>query len=382
MAILLTGIPGSGKTIMVKLARELYDFNTGNPLATFSCGDALMEAASKDGYDSGSLPHLQRAVVQGYRSGVPSACALALERQKKGGATQAVVETPLTEYARKMIEDTFGDRDFDLLSQYPVEMPIERVMCAIDGPRQILKNIPRHPINFDYKNEEHRIERVLDWTHAEVKRARRLAAHYTPGKKPLIVPQGRSELVKFLLKPEAPIIYLAVPITHAKTDPLISFGIKRMRSHLQRHGIIINPIYLADQGRTEAEVEHTIYRDLELFVNQADIVVACFPKDVPSKGVEEELRHARSLGKTTVLVHPKKAESPFGRLATYQFADSEEFIGALFHGFEDQPHLQILCPKRNHPLAGVFGDAFVQPVEVVSDEELAAVAKSLEQAAG
>jgi len=384
MTILLTGAPGNKTDVLIHL-KGLYEAVFESPLATYSCGNELGDVVSRHDYNPRRLPHMRRSVVQGFRSGIPAGCALSLARQKANGAIHSVVETPLTEYSDTSIEDTFeDDRVFDVLAENPPAMPIERVVCSIDDPRQVLKRLSGSTIHHDYDTDDLKVERILQWQYEEVKKAKRLAKHYTPDKRALIVPRHEAveATIKLLVDPESPVFYTGFALTHALKNPNLMKRVEMDIFKLRFMGAVLTPIIMADVGpRTRAEEIYTIKRDYG-FVEEADVVFGIFPEDVPSKGFEDEFNHARYIGKTTVLIHPKKDRSPFGR-PTYHFTSMAEFISALYGPKEKYPELAFLVPRDAPTLASRRYDGLpICKGVAVSDEKLAALEKSLEQPAG
>ncbi len=81
--------------------------------------------------------------------------------------------------------------------------------------------------------------------------------------------------------------------------------------------------------------DQTEERDFR-FIDQSEVLVAFFPEDVPSKGVERELLHAKTTGKLIYLCHPKAtvAGGPFVVAPDFAASNREELETTLRAHFE------------------------------------------------
>ena len=120
-------------------------------------------------------------------------------------------------------------------------------------------------------------------------------------------------LEQLIWHPEIKKVYLSFPITKLITDKAAKREIERFRDRIRKFLIVFDPYASKDYDETYKRKEMkslrkkvgeaTEERDYR-FIDQADAVVAYFPKIVPSKGVDAEMNHARRTGKDIYLYSP------------------------------------------------------------------------------
>jgi hypothetical protein len=134
-------------------------------------------------------------------------------------------------------------------------------------------------------------------------------------------------------------VYLSFPITAIKTDTNARKEIEEFRDQIRGFLVVFDPYACRDYDETykrrqmkalRKEVgETTVDRDFR-FINQADAVVVYYPKKVPSKGVDSEMRHAQEIGKTIFLYCPEDlGGGPFQPPAERIEDNAERFVTML-----------------------------------------------------
>ena len=338
MTILLTGIPGSGKTGLMNIASHI----SSEPFCEVSCSRIFEKQLLRHNYNPNRVAYISPQISRAYRSLIPHECARQIGEYKEhlrlryGGeerepTPRAIIETPLTVRRHNgIMMRTFGVRDFDILSSPPAQLPISRVVSVVDDPKRIVqRNIASG--HEGYPTGEDGVRETLDWISQESDYSLAVAEHATPGMRALIIPREGSQttLSKILRNPVAPVVYLAYPITYTRGNPEARDAVDRFASELDKYCVVVRPILLADEGTSHHEEQHTIHRDLEWFVPQADFVVAYYPADVVSKGVATEVNHAIELGKHVVRIHPKEDTTVFGKRGVKQFEGPDGFFEAV-----------------------------------------------------
>ncbi len=158
-------------------------------------------------------------------------------------------------------------------------------------------------------------------------------------------PDNISELI---LNPWKPRAYLSFPITALKGDNAAQITIENFRDRIRQWLVVFDPYAIKDYDLTyqvpematiSKELgEQTEQRDFR-FIDQSEVLIAFFPKAVSSKGVEAELRHAKTTGKVIYLCYPEKTGGPFSTSPDYFASSPEEFLELLRSHFDglDRP---------------------------------------------
>jgi adenylate kinase len=155
-------------------------------------------------------------------------------------------------------------------------------------------------------------------------------------------------LAQLVLSPWKPKAYLSFPITAFKGKPdeaEVNKQIGDFRDQIRRWLVVFDPFAIKDYDLTyqvpamkeiSKELgEQTEQRDFR-FIDQSEILIAFFPQAVPSKGVEAELRHAKTTGKIIYLYYPGgPGAGPFSVVPDYAASSPEEFLELIRQHFED-----------------------------------------------
>lgn len=144
---------------------------------------------------------------------------------------------------------------------------------------------------------------------------------------------------RLIWHPEMKKVYLSFPITGILTDEEANEEVKNFRDKIRDFLVVFDPRACQDYDKTyeRAEMkalrkevgETTTERDYR-FIDQSDAVVVYYPRKVPSKGVDAEMRHAFETGKPIFLYCPETLEyGPFQPPADHVCQDPEEYIQLL-----------------------------------------------------
>lgn len=157
----------------------------------------------------------------------------------------------------------------------------------------------------------------------------------------LAVAKGEpSTLIERLVwHPEYKRVYLSFPITGILNDDAARQEIEDFRDKIREFLVVFDPYACRDydetyrreeMGALRKEVgEATVDRDFR-FIDQADAVVVYYPRKVPSKGVDSEMRHALDTGKPIYLYSPEDlGGGPFQPPADHVRKDPAGFIKLL-----------------------------------------------------
>jgi len=147
------------------------------------------------------------------------------------------------------------------------------------------------------------------------------------------------ELERIIWHPETKRVYLSFPITHIKEDEKALQEIAAFRDQIREFLIVFDPWACKDYDETyhhkemeavRAQVgDATVVRDFR-FIDQADAVVVYYPKLVPSKGVDAEMKHAFGTGKPIYQYAPEKpGGGPFAVEPNRFSSNQAEYISIL-----------------------------------------------------
>lgn len=380
--ILVTGIPGVGKSEMIQANLNLLDPNVLDPglVSTLSTGEIFRELVSRE-YRilPERVPNIEENVALAFRSALLSELLV----RRHPGARHLIVDTPLT----ILRSDTRIVRTFSMqnLMRFSEKIgKIDWVVCVIDAVPIIRKrmeakaksagHVYSHPTEKEY---------LLGWIATEVVRSQDLAEAL--GSRLLITSAEHAEtsLIKLLFDPDPILVYYGHPITNASSiikeedlmdveglrqrladlvtpgrdlrEMLDCLGVDQIKKgiddakdaltklirgkilnfgkRLEEHCVVTYPIALADGEASDADRAYTFQRDLYWFLANADAMVAYFPLVMPSKGVDREFSEAEITGKPFALVHPKPFEDkhPFKAMPPddCRFRDEREFFESL-----------------------------------------------------
>jgi len=346
--IFLSGIGGVERRDIVKRTQELGElYKPDTKIHSLSLGDSFRSVAAPFVGIEDRLIDLPDTIQRAMRSGITDKVAIKLAKYSSGD--HVVVEGPLTIVDNSgQLHNTFFNADFDVFSEPHINRQMDRFVSIVDDPTAMLKR--KEGNAYPVRDTVH----LLQWMGAEANRMSDVAYTHLGKVRSgrnigLVWSRGYSDT--FLLKlledgEDTPLVYFAYPMTHLKQDASLPKDVndsrarnKEMvnsfREELEKYCAYVNPIELADlRTTTEADRRYTAHRDLYYFVRQSPMVVAYFPADVHSTGVDAELKEATSLTKTTVLIHPAELDSkskhhPFSMTPTYHFRTADDFFAAV-----------------------------------------------------
>lgn len=148
-------------------------------------------------------------------------------------------------------------------------------------------------------------------------------------------------MARLVTEPWRPRVYLSFPISSFKgtaDEGAARQEIEEVRDTLRDWAVVFDPYAIKDYDLTyqvpemttiaKELGEQTEQRDYR-FIDQSEALVAFFPKAVTSKGVDAELRHARTTGKIIYLCYPEKTAGPFNTPPDYFASTKQEFVTLL-----------------------------------------------------
>jgi len=146
---------------------------------------------------------------------------------------------------------------------------------------------------------------------------------------------------RLIWHPEIRRVYLSFPITHfVETGDMAALEeIQHFRDRIREFLVAFDPYASKDydQALKKPEMKEIISeigdvteaKDYRL-IDQSQALVVYFPRKVPSKGVDSEMRHARRKGKRIFLYCPEElGGGPFAVSPDYYSADVDEFVAFL-----------------------------------------------------
>ncbi len=341
VTILLTGIPGVGKSALIENAQaqsaEFYERDVTN----ISLGSLVArEANGLWQTPPERIQYVDDTLQAALRSYAISEAALQLERIKSPDQ-HIIIDTPLTLMIREgaVPVNTFDATHIAKLNR---SRTIDYIITVIDNPETVAERLKESL--YPRTNDD-----LLRWMAHEVSLAKSVLGssqgfNTSQRTRHLVIPNEYSEetLTKLLNDPEPPICYFAFPITalHEKSDDspetkekkrVAREAISEFLSRLQEYCVVKVPIKIADLGATTPiEIENTVHRDKSWFVRNADFTLAFFPGEYQSTGVSEELRESIRLGKPTIVIHPQASSTDvFGIKTPLRYASAEEFFEAV-----------------------------------------------------
>ncbi len=333
--ILLTGVPGSGKSDLIETSASMVK-QLGKSVQTTDLSELVLDEAQRNWRTNDkTLPIIDYSYQQVLRSYATSEAARLLN---ESNADNQIVETPMSMFQNGIIPDTIFSRE--QVDKIDNAAPLDYVVTLIDDSQRIAEKQTGTPYPTDP-------DEVLRWIAYEVNST----ANITPHKnsrgetvRKLVMPKNNSSpsLTKMLLDETPTVTYVGFPISHLKdgsTKANLSDSEKQkareridaFKESMQEYTIPIVPIVMEDErSGKEAARLNTTYRDRHWFVKNADFMVGYFPRDVHSTGVTEELRQAKRIGTTTVLIHPDgDDEEVFGIRPTLTYRHENEFFEAI-----------------------------------------------------
>ena len=291
--ILLTGIPGTGKTGLVEITQGLAREYREQSVLSISMADLVAKAAHEQNNTPSDRicfidPELQTAL----RSGAISEAGRRLALQP---GQHAIIDTPMTMYAHggTVLDHIFTPRGISILDE---SRPLDYLVTVIEDPHVLAQRMQGLP----YPSG---ISELLQWTVAEVNATSAASKQIgnTHPTRHLIIPRNHSDetLVKLISNHHPQVCYLVRPISHLRFNAADTpeqrdqkkvhrAQIQRFQERLQEYTIVIAPMELADTGVTAEEQQHTMHRDLRWFVAASDTVIAYFPGNYVGGGVKEK----------------------------------------------------------------------------------------------
>jgi len=347
--IIVNGIPGTDKTKIVQKVQELYKDNLEKDISSISLGDMFADMAWElFKTDPKRVAYTHYSIKQALRVATIERVLNQLLNYKENKEEPLIFDTPITMYAQGGAVPNIV-RPFSDFSKLNKARNIDAIVTLIDAPEKVAERLRDTP----YAKES---DELLDWMGFEAEIAKSYAISLSQHKSTsnlvdyLVIPRQNSEisLVKLIHDYEtkdrdSTVIYAGGPISHLQDESKDSEIDKRKKAkhrkkmddftkQLQYYGVIISPIKIADISKTPKHEEHTKHRDLNYFIPYSNIFIAYFPDDYESKGTEEEMRHALTIGKPVILIHPTeqdKVNEVFRTKPTIHFENEEIFFNTI-----------------------------------------------------
>jgi hypothetical protein len=149
-----------------------------------------------------------------------------------------------------------------------------------------------------------------------------------------------SILENLIWHPDLNKVYLSFPITKLVEDPDAHKEVRDFRDSIREFLIVFDPWAIKDYDETYKRPEMKLLRP-EIgdvteerdyrFIDQADALVAYYPRNVSSKGVDAEMRYAHKTGKPIFLYKPDLGEElgPFVVPPSHSSDDPNVFLKLL-----------------------------------------------------
>ncbi len=371
VTILLTGIPGVGKTGLVETTQALSSEFYERTVQSISLGSLVArEAHGFWGSPPEGIARVDDTLQSALRGYAISETALQLS-ELGSSSRHVLIDTPLSLLIRGgfVPVNTF---DAVHIAKLHKARGIDYVVTVIDDPNAVAERLRDSP--YPTNSDE-----LLKWMAQEVSIAKSVlpsldgSLDTSERVRHLIIPRDHSEetLTKLLNDEQPPVCYFAFPISylHEKdTDPAkikeqkqkAKQVISEFIDQLQEYCVVKVPIKIADlNATTPTETEATVHRDKSWFVRNADFTLAFFPPNYKevfsddkkikgeelSTGVSEEVRESIRLGKPTIIIHPnvKQERDVFGIKTPLQYRSADEFFEAVTQSKNnDNPNDNIL----------------------------------------
>ena len=355
--LLLTGLPGTGKTELVEQTKQIAG-KLGVNVHSISLGDIFKQIVRKIGANHERPLYIDSITQDAVRSGIISRCANILTSLPRND--HVIIDAPLTLLDTYGVHsNTFDITDFKTFGE--VKKSLDLVVTLIDDEVKIAKNLDAHKFPTQP-------EKILSWTTCEISRARDIAGIYTNKNFPLVIPRenSRTSLIKLLTDYDNTTAEHPIPITYS-ARPLS--GIKKMEQKggkylataikarqaiqmlddaMQEMSVVVVPMEQADLRPSKLQAAHITHRDKNNFIRMtANNVVAHYAIDIFSSGTNDEVKVSRNdLAKLTTLIHPNADQTPFGYkeipYTAYLFKTHKEFLNAV----ASSPHKERYAPYR------------------------------------
>jgi adenylate kinase len=351
LLIICTGISGSGKKEYVKSVKEIAK-SAGKELVEVHTGDKMYKKSEELGY-----PIANGAILDTSERQLDYLRGLVFEEiiRMKDITENILVVTHACFRWHKHLTKAF---DYYYLSKLNPDLYI----TVTDTIYSIFGRLEQN----QWRGRNNLTE-LLTWRDEEEFETKTFARIQ---KKPHFL-VARSEppetLYNLIFEPKMKKGYLSYPISGAEREAIQK--VERIRDELRKNLIIFDPMAIKDvdwlslalaqkkKGKTSISIpfldydgskkeitipieefekasiflkDQTIARDYGL-IDQSDFVaVNYYDPDLPSPGVQREIRYAKDSGKPVYLYYPRDVMSPFQELdITKHFQDLNEFVGFL-----------------------------------------------------
>lgn len=320
MIILATGVSGSGKLQYFKEVKALAEKNETS-IKIYSIGDLLFKLAREAGekLNKENILNMPTPALIGYVQAVYE--RIEREIQPKDSA---ILNTHALFFWRRLWIDSKNARFLDKIKP-------DKYISVIDSPQTIQANLSS---NSQWKTQKLTQEEVNQWQSLETL----VTSEYWAGvrnKDYIALPRNQpaDEVLKLFIEPSITKAYCSFPMTHLKNPEESNKRIDDFIKRLRQYAVVIDPraIELDLKEVSEVGKNHTVYRDLDLFVRFTDMTVCYYPELVFSTGAVSEAVRAHDTTKDVYHVINVENRSPFtdyNSKAVYLTED--EFFAEVF----------------------------------------------------
>lgn len=336
--VIATGISGCGRKDYLK-QWEAYCRERGKNVKVFPVGEMIFEEAERIGCelnkenilngDPDFLNALHLAVFHKIRG----------EIAMSGNQYDAIVPAVHSFFHWKKRFQRAYDRS--LLSQFSPDL----FATFIDDGAKILERLSGRE---QWQSEKLTTPEILNWQNVEVETTSGIADFAAKPFFTLAVEQPISTFYKLIFHPEIEPVYVAMPITHLKSQNARA-NIDAFIRRLDRYFTVFNPLAIEVSGAVpldEPNVDltpyhHTVHRDLYWLIRQVKKIIVYWPeKIVSSPGREHETHAAFTKTKDVWVIYPAKEASPFvPYFSTKFFRGEESFFAFLDERYSERKDL-------------------------------------------
>jgi len=193
---------------------------------------------------------------------------------------------------------------------YIKELNPDLFVTIIDSAFTIDKNLKR---DSQWKPQKLDIKDILYWQNIEVKDTKGMANSQKKDFYAIARKQPPSTLYRLVFHPDLDKAYVSYPMSHLK-DNKQREEIDRLIEFIDKHVIVFNPGTIEDAYMGTGDVkkvidDHTVYRDIDLLINQSDIVINIMPESgelIYTSGFDEEQTEGFRTNKNVWVIFPKE----------------------------------------------------------------------------
>lgn len=228
------------------------------------------------------------------------------------------------------------------LRKYSADMYI----VFIDNYERILERLR---LRSQWQDENLTEEKILKWQNHEVELTMFLAQFMEKPFFAVPTAQPASTLFKLLFHPEIEPVYAAMPISFFKA-PEQQDRIDKFFGRISPYFTVFDPRTVeavgamsADDFKNETKMtiaNHIVHRDMTWLVQQSKKIIAYWPEDAYSSGMDHEIHHAYIRGMDVWVIYLGSKTSPFVPFfSTRIFRSEDDFVEFLEKKYPERKNL-------------------------------------------